>query len=550
MLARPQHPLTLHAAFDAARKRAGSLPFLAQSALSGGQQWTFEQAGKQIDHLAAGYRASGWGTGHRVALALGNHPRHFFHFIALNRVGASIVPLNPDHQAGEIRHALRLAQVDLVVAQQDRLLAVAQAVGDDAPLRGMPLVAVEDFAQALVAAPRPALAHAHAADLEAAILFTSGTSGPPKGCILSNRYVMTAGAWYRDLGGLLHLRHGQERLLNPLPVFHMNCGMTTIATMCLTDNCLVMPDRFHATRWWEDCVKSGATAMHYLGIMPPALSKQPPGPWEAQHQMRFALGAGCDPGLHPAFETRFGLALVEVWGMTETGRFLANQHEPRSTDTRAFGRATAPLEVRVVDDRDQNVADGTPGEMLVRAHGSDPRHGFFAGYLNDEEATAAAWRGGWFHTGDVVTRDASGMLYFVDRRKDMIRRSGENISAGEVEATLALHPAVARVVVLAVADAMRDEEVLAVVVLTPGHTPGAASAEMLVQHCLRELAYYKAPAWVVFRQTLPVTATNKLQKNRIFDTGSDPRAEAFDCRAIKKRPASAPAQAPRLAPAP
>jgi acyl-CoA synthetase (AMP-forming)/AMP-acid ligase II len=527
---------SLHDAFSVARARAPDLPFLAQSAMSGGQTWTFAQAGGAIDALVALYGARGWGAGHRVALAVGNQPRHFFHFMALNRLGASIVPLNPDHRGAEIRHALTLASVDVVVAQSDRLLAVVQAVAQDDALAGIPCCGVDTLDRTLSAAPRTALAGGDPMAREAAILFTSGTSGSPKGCILTNEYVLTAGAWYRDLGGHLTLRQGRERLLNPLPVFHMNCGMTSIATMCMTDNCLVLPDRFHATTWWEDCVRSGATAMHYLGIMPPALFKQPPGEWEGLHQIRFGLGAGCDPTLHPAFETRFRIPMVEVWGMTETGRFLANQHEPRLTHTRAFGRAAAPLEIRIVDDTDRDVADGAAGEMLVRAQGEDARHAFFSGYLNDDEATQAAWRGGWFHTGDVVTRDASGMLYFVDRRKDMIRRSGENISAGEVEATLAVHPAVARAVVVAVPDEMRDEEVLAVIVPADGHAHDAALAEQLVRHCLGELAYYKAPAWVVFRDALPVTATNKLQKNRIFEPGADARAQAFDCRPIKKRP--------------
>ncbi len=533
-------PQTLYEAFAQALDRAPILPFLAESALSGGRQWTFQETSVEVDHLAKLYGASGWGAGHRVALAVGNHPRHFFHQLALNRLGASIVPLNPDHRGGEIRHALRLSKADLVIALPDRHAAVAQAIEADDALRHTPNVLLDpinlgQIAKTLPQAPRAALTSGDPWQRETAILFTSGTSGPPKGCILTNEYLLTAAAWYRDLGGALTLRRGQERLLNPLPVFHMNCGMTTIATMCLTDNCLVLPDRFHTGTWWQDCVESGATAIHYLGIMPPALFKQPSDAWEAKHSIRFGLGAGCDPSLHPAVEQRFGFPFVEVWGMTETGRFLANHHEPRHTDTRAFGRQAAPLEVRVVDDLDLDVARGAPGELLVRAQGPSPRRGFFSGYLDDAKATAEAWRGDWFHTGDVVTQDASGMLYFVDRRKDMIRRSGENISAAEVEAVLAVHPAVTRVAVLAVPDEMRDEEVLAVVVPAPGRPGDEALARELTQHCLAELAYYKAPGWVVFRADLPVTATNKLQKNKIFDKEADRTLGAFDLRALKKR---------------
>lgn len=538
----PPHllPRSLHELFAQARARAGDLDFLAESACSGGQVWTYGQIGAAVDALAQAYARQGWGLGHRVALAVGNHPRHFAHLLALNRLGASIVPLNPDHRGAEIRHALRLSRADLVVALPHRHAVVADAVRDAPDLAALPRVEVTPDLAAIPVLPVAPQASRAASEgdpwtREAAILFTSGTSGPPKGCVLTNEYILTAGAWYRDLGGALTLRPRAERVLNPLPVFHINCGLTTLATMCLTDNCLVLPDRFHASTWWEDCVRSRATAMHYLGIMPPALFKQPPSPWERQHTVRFGLGAGCDPSLHPQVEARFGFPFVEVWGMTETGRFISNTHEPRRTDTRAFGRQAPPLEVRIVDDQDRDRPDGQPGEMLVRAVGDDPRQGFFSGYLDDEVATEQAWRGGWFHTGDVVTRDATGMLYFVDRRKDMIRRSGENISAAEVEATLAAHPGVARVAVMAVPDEMRDEEVLAVVMPASGHAADEAAAQVLARHCLGELAYYKAPGWVVFRSELPVTATNKLQKNRIFANGEDPRAQAFDLRALKRR---------------
>jgi crotonobetaine/carnitine-CoA ligase len=269
--------------------------------------------------------------------------------------------------------------------------------------------------------------------------------------------------------------------------------------------------------------------------MPPALFKQPVSDWESKHQIRFGLGAGCDPTLHGPFEQRFGLPLIEVWGMTETGRFLGNHHDPRQTHTRAFGRTQAPLQVKVVDDQDTPVAVGTPGELLVRAEGDHPRQGFFSGYLQDSEATEKSWRGGWFHTGDVVNQDSTGMLFFVDRKKDMVRRSGENISSAEVEAVLAIHPMVMRVAIVPVKDEWRDEEVMAVVIPVPGTPVTQATAAELVTYCLRELAYYKAPGWVVFRQELPTTPTNKIQKNLIFEAHQNPLDGAWDCRGMKKR---------------
>src|SRR4029079_19647740 len=204
--------------------------------------------------------------------------------------------------------------------------------------------------------------------------------------------------------------------------------------------------------------------------------------------------------------------MIEVWGMTDTGRITADCHEPRMIGTRAFGRPFPGLEARVVDDKDEDVPIGTPGEFLARHSAENPRYGFFSGYLKNEKATAEAWRGGWFHTGDVVRQDASGMLYFVDRKKHIIRRSGENIAAAEVEAVLQSHASVAQVAVLPVADELREQEVLACVVTMPGAAAGAELAESLFEHCNARIAYFKAPGWVLFLDRLPTTGTQKVQK--------------------------------------
>jgi crotonobetaine/carnitine-CoA ligase len=166
-----------------------------------------------------------------------------------------------------------------------------------------------------------------------------------------------------------------------------------------------------------------------------------------------------------------------------------------------------------------------------------PRHGFFAGYLKNAEATEEAWRGGWFHTGDVVRQDASGMLCFVDRKKNIIRRSGENIAAAEVEACLQAHQAVAQVAVLAVPDEIREEEVMACVVPMPDALADARLAGELADWCLGRLAYFKAPGWILFIDGLPTTGTQKVQKTQIFPPGEDPRRRpgCIDLRARKKR---------------
>jgi crotonobetaine/carnitine-CoA ligase len=165
-----------------------------------------------------------------------------------------------------------------------------------------------------------------------------------------------------------------------------------------------------------------------------------------------------------------------------------------------------------------------------------PRHGFFAGYLKDDRATEEAWRGGWFHTGDVVRQDGDGMLYFVDRKKNIIRRSGENIAAAEIEAVLQAHDDVAQVAVVAAPDEVREEEVMACVVPMPGVTGDAALAERLFEWCMARLAYFKAPGWVLFLPSLPTTGTQKVQKTQLFPRGEDPRRRpgAIDLRDRKR----------------
>ena len=218
--------------------------------------------------------------------------------------------------------------------------------------------------------------------------------------------------------------------------------------------------------------------------------------------------------------------------MTEMVRVLGDTEEPRQVGSRAFGRAVPGIDVRVVDEHDADVPDGTPGEMVFRHSAATPRRGAFSGYLKDEAATEQAWRGGWFHTGDTVWRGADGMLHFVDRKKNIIRRAGENIAAAEVEAVLLTHPDVEQAAVMAVPDDVREEEVLACVVLNR-----AVPVQALFDHCFERLAYFKAPGWIHVLPALPTTGTQKIQKHVIYPGGADPRTAPgiVDLRAQKRR---------------
>jgi crotonobetaine/carnitine-CoA ligase len=501
-----------------------------------GLELTYGEVKARVFALRARYAAAGYGHGHRVALLLENRPEFFFHYLAANALGCGIVPINPDYRHDEMLYQMDHSEADLAVVIDTRVADLERVARERA--KPLPVVSADDLPATL---PKPGVAPRGGTpglETECSLLYTSGTTGRPKGCILTNFYYLNAGAWYRDLGGRIEIRRGEERFYNPLPLFHMNHQAVTATGAILTANCLVMPERFSPGRWWPEIVATGATIIHYLGVVPPLLLNQPPSPDDRRHRVRFGMGAGVEPELHAVFEARFGFPLIEVWGMTETGRIYADCHEPRQVTTRAFGRPFGGFEAKVVDDKENEAAAGSEGELLVRWGGAEgPRHGFFSGYLKHADATEEAWRGGWFHTGDVVRRTRDGMLVFVDRKKNIIRRSGENIAAAEVEAVLQVHDAVAQVAVLAVADEIREEEVMACVVPMPGVVADRALAEELVAWALERLAYFKAPGWILFVSSLPTTGTQKVQKAQIFPRGVDPRQRpgVFDLRELKKR---------------
>ena len=467
-------------------------------------------------------------------------PEFFFHYYALNALGAGIVPINPDYRIEEIKYVIEHSEATLAVCVDARLaelVSIANSISTN-----LEVVSFDSFPDELPLMPAAPRHDEPDADTEAALLYTSGTTGRPKGCILTNEYFHTFGESYFYAGGRLGFREEGERLYNPLPLHHANCLSISTPAMLMSGGCVIFPDRFHASTWWKDLVATKATAVQFQGIIPNILLKLPEESEERQHQVRFALCAGIEPSHHEVFEKRFGFPVVEMWAMSETGRIITDNFEPRKIQTRSFGKESQWVEARVFDENDNELSPGNPGELVIRSNGAEPRQGFFSGYLKNEEATEEAWKNGWFHTGDAVIQDEEGFFYFLDRKKNIIRRSGENIAAAEVEACLTAHERVKQVAVIAAPDEVREEEVMACVVAkfpedVNGTEGQAKFANELFDWCYERIAYFKAPGWVLFMDTLPLGTSAKVQKIHIFPPGIDPRQQdgSIDLRSRKKQ---------------
>ena len=226
-----------------------------------------------------------------------------------------------------------------------------------------------------------------------------------------------------------------------------------------------------------------------------------------------------------------------MWAMTETGRLISDNFEPRKIHTRSFGKVDNGVEAKIIDANGNTLGANEPGEFVIRNSAQEPRKGFFSGYLKDEKATEDSWHKGWFHTGDSAIYDEDGYFYFLDRMKNIIRRAGENIAAAEIEAIITKHDKVRQVAVMAVPDEIREEEVMACIVLKDYKQASHEISLEIIEWCREFLAYFKLPGWILFMENLPIGTSQKVQKVNIFPKNIDPRTlnGTYDLRKYKKK---------------
>ena len=339
------------------------------------------------------------------------------------------------------------------------------------------------------------------------LLYTSGTTGRSKAAMMAHRFVLSqADGVIEGLG----LRR-DDVLYCPYPMFHLDAAVMTIAPALRLRAVAAIGERFSVSRYWAEVRELGATVFDFMGATLTMLWKQPPSPRDREHRARLGWGVPL-PAWAPEFEARFGCRLVELYGSTEVGAILYTpQDEPRRPGS--CGRVGRLWEVQLHDPDGFEVPVGATGELVVRPRAPDA---LTRGYFGMPEATLAAFRNQWFHTGDVMRRDDAGHFYFVGRTRDIVRRRGENISSAEVEQGLESHPDVMEAAVFGVPSELTEEDVMACIVARPG---SSLTAQGLTAHAMATMARFMVPRYIRFVEHMPRTPTDKVEKFRLAQQG-------------------------------
>lgn len=485
---------------------------------------TLEQFNAEINKAANAFLELGVQHGDKVAIMLPNCPEFLYAWFGLNKIGAVEVPINVALKGKGLHYQIDQSDCVAMVADTqylDRLNEIADDLtkvrhaafirtGDDAPgipsWQGIETMSYADLTKRPATTPDVKVSFKDMAS----ILYTSGTTGVSKGVEMSHHY------WYAIWAeSVKYSRYTEDDVLyTGLPFFHGNAQGITVGPAILADAKAVIVERFSASRLWDDCRRWECTEANYIGGIIPILLKQEPREDDADNPVRLMVGAAAPEDEWNAFQKRFNTKILEVYGMTECYVCLASPYdEPRAG---SCGKPITGWEVRIVDDDDNECEPGRLGEFICR---SNRMWVGTTGYYKKPEATLELWQNMWIHTGDLGRMDEDGYFYFVDRKKQAIRRRGENISSFEVESVISSHEAVLESCVVGVPSEVGEEEVKAVVVLKPGMS---VTEEELIRWCEPRLAYFAIPRYIAIRDSLPKTPSERVEKFKLKEEGITP----------------------------
>ncbi len=481
-----------------------------------GAEWTFAELRDKVRTKAAGLRAMGIEQGEHVAVWLPNGPDALIAFYAINYIGAVFVPFNTAYRGQLLQHVIansgarvllvhpdlvpRLSEIDL-----GRVKRLVVTTGIEVPEAPRPIQRFDELAGAAdqtLELARPI----EPWDIQS-IIYTSGTTGPSKG-VLSSYLHMFSNAGPESWP----MVDENDRYMCVAPIFHIG-GMGPPFVMLARGASVAMIDNFSTEDFWAVAKATQSTVVFLLGVMATFLLKAEPRPDDRDHTVRKAFMVPLT-GDAPAFTERFGVDIYTIFNMTEISSPIVSEANPKKIGT--CGRVRDGVDVRLVDRNDCEVPIGEIGEMLVR---TDRPWAMNSGYNANPEATAEAWRNGWFHTGDAFRRDEDGYFYFVDRVKDAIRRRGENISSFEVEADVCSHPAVREAAAVAVPSEFSEDEVMVIVAPVPGQK---LEARQLAEFLIDTMPYFMVPRYIRILDELPKTPSATVMKADLRKEGVTP----------------------------
>lgn len=472
---------------------------------------TYAELGAAVHRTAHLLRALGLGRGDTFTLHLPNCPEFLFFWFAAAEIGAIMVPTNILSTAAEMHYLLAHSESRLAVTMPDFLPAIEPNRAACPALGQVVLVRTRAeqpgclLYDQLIADQPAATPAAEVDPLDpVGMVYTSGTTARPKGCLITQANYVFVG---ECMSRYVQLRP-DDRHIVVLPLFHVNAQYySTMATLAVGAS-LALMERFSASRWIGQCRRHEATVASLFAAPIRMILNQPPAADDADNHLRAAMFAQNVTAAQLAeFEARFACPLVQLYGMTETiATPLMNPlYGVRRNMT--IGLPTLGYEVRLVDEHDNDVPPGGEGQIVVRGH---PGLSLMKGYFKNPPATAETIRGEWLYTGDTGRLEEDGYIAFVDRAKDMIKRAGENVSAGEIERVVNEHPAIFEACAIGIPDPIRDQAIKLFVVLKEGQI---LTEEDLLAYCAGRLARFKVPSAVEFVDALPRTSVGKIQKH-------------------------------------
>ncbi len=490
-------------------RRAATEPGRAFALFEDGKSWTHEELLDEVRSTAAGLQAAGVGQNDHVVCWMANGATALRYWFAINYIGAIFVPINTAYRGQLLADILANADARLMIAAAE-LVPWLRQIDDLGQIEAIAVVDLPTDETVTNIGPVRVLAAANLTGEQlqplehpiepwdtVAILYTSGTTGPSKGVVVSymQLYAMFGPTTMDFLGP-------DDRFLINMPLFHVG-GTGLVLAMLIHGGSVAVVDSFSVRRFWPQIRNMQATVVFLLGVMATFIERELPRHDDRDHPLKKAYVV---PSLDDVarFSDRFGVDVWSIYNMTELSSPLVTERNPQVPGT--CGKPRAGVEVRLVDEHDIEVPVGDVGEIVVR---TDAPWALNSGYYKRPEATAEAWRNGWFHTGDLARRDEEDNYFFVDRLKDSIRRRGENISSLEVERELVAHPAVREAAVVAVPSELSEDEVLAVIALEPGAT---LNPEELIDFLRPRMAYFMIPRFIRFVDELPKTPTAKTRK--------------------------------------